>query len=118
MLTAPVDSTQRCPASLWPSCCRRPTSRRLHFCDAATQRTYFARQFELARSSGLPMFLHLRAAAADFLDIVQQHAGGAGPCRAGFVACSPVSALQAAASCRCSKNRLGPPLLRWTVVVC
>lgn len=24
------------------------------------------------------MFLHLRAAAADFLDIVQQHAGGLG----------------------------------------
>ncbi|PRW59015.1 deoxyribonuclease TATDN1 [Chlorella sorokiniana] len=47
---------------------------RLHFCDAATQRTYFARQFELARSSGLPMFLHLRAAAAAFLDIVHQHA--------------------------------------------
>jgi TatD DNase family protein len=39
------------------------------------QRKYFARQFELASTSGLPMFLHLRAAAADFLDIVQQHAG-------------------------------------------
>ena len=49
--------------------------RRLHFCDAEAQKTYFARQFELARSSGLPMFLHLRAAAADFLDIVQRHAG-------------------------------------------
>jgi TatD DNase family protein len=48
----------------------------LHFCDAETQRRFFACQFQLARQSGLPMFLHLRAAAADFLDIVQQHAGG------------------------------------------
>ena len=55
----------------------RAASRRLHFCDAETQRRYFARQFELARSSGLPMFLHLRAAAADFLDIVERHAGEA-----------------------------------------
>lgn len=50
---------------------------RLHFCDAATQREWFGRQFALAKSSGLPMFLHLRAAAGDFLDIVQQHAGAA-----------------------------------------
>lgn len=49
--------------------------RRLHFCDAATQRKYFERQFELARASGLPMFLHLRAAADDFLDIVGRHSG-------------------------------------------
>lgn len=48
---------------------------RLHFCDAATQRKYFERQFELARASGLPMFLHLRAAADDFLDIVGRHSG-------------------------------------------
>lgn len=39
---------------------------RLHFCDAETQRAGFAAQFALAREARLPMFLHLRAAAADF----------------------------------------------------
>jgi TatD DNase family protein len=46
---------------------------RLHFCDAKTQRTCFGRQFALAKTNQLPMFFHLRAAAADFLDIVHQH---------------------------------------------
>ena len=50
--------------------------RRLHFCDAATQRRWFSAQFGLAADSGLPMFLHLRAAADDFLQIVEQHQGG------------------------------------------
>ncbi|PNH09665.1 putative deoxyribonuclease TATDN1 [Tetrabaena socialis] len=47
---------------------------RLHFCDAETQKKFFMAQFRLAAESGLPMFLHLRAAADDFLDIVRQHA--------------------------------------------
>ncbi|GFR44457.1 hypothetical protein Agub_g5717, partial [Astrephomene gubernaculifera] len=47
---------------------------RLHFCDAPSQRRHFEGQFQLARESGLPMFLHLRAAAGDFLDIVRRHA--------------------------------------------
>ena len=46
---------------------------RLQFCDAETQRRWFEAQFELAKSSNLPMFLHLRAAANDFLDIVRRH---------------------------------------------
>ena len=44
---------------------------RLHFCDAATQRKWFSAQFALAAATRLPMFLHLRAAAADFLTIWQ-----------------------------------------------
>lgn len=67
-LALPCSIFRRLPS---PAC-----QRRLHFCGADTQKRYFARQFELARSSGLPMFLHLRAAAADFLQIVEQHAGG------------------------------------------
>ncbi|KAL4546468.1 hypothetical protein Ndes2526B_g01688 [Nannochloris sp. 'desiccata'] len=45
---------------------------RLHFCDAETQKRYFEAQFELAKDANLPMFLHLRAAADDFLDIVHR----------------------------------------------
>lgn len=46
---------------------------RLHFCDQETQKRHFEAQFRLAKESGLPMFLHLRAAADDFLDIVSRH---------------------------------------------
>ena len=31
---------------------------------------YFERQFEIAEATKLPLFLHMRAAAPDFLDIV------------------------------------------------
>ena len=48
---------------------------RLQFCDAETQRRYFRMQLRLARSSGLPLFLHLRGAADDFLSIIGEHAG-------------------------------------------
>lgn len=43
---------------------------RLHFCPADTQRKYFEKQFELAYAMKLPMFLHMREAAADFCDIL------------------------------------------------
>jgi len=46
---------------------------RLHFCDAATQQKWFRAQFSLAKTSGLPMFLHLRSATRDFLDIVKRN---------------------------------------------
>ena len=47
---------------------------RLQFCDAATQRRYFARQFDLVRATGLPMFLHLRDATDDFLQVLAENA--------------------------------------------
>lgn len=46
---------------------------RLQFCDKDTQKKYFALQFALARESGLPMFLHMRAAASDFTEILKQN---------------------------------------------
>ena len=49
--------------------------RRLHFCDAAAQRRGFEAQLGLARHAGLPLFLHMRAAAADFTDIMRRSAG-------------------------------------------
>lgn len=48
---------------------------RLEHCDADRQRKYFAPQFELAAASGLPMFLHLRACAEDFVRIVRENRG-------------------------------------------
>ncbi len=40
---------------------------RLQFCDAETQRKFFARQLKLASASGLPLFLHCRNAASDLV---------------------------------------------------
>lgn len=34
---------------------------------------YFEKQFELAHTTKLPMFLHMRAAAEDFCDIVERN---------------------------------------------
>lgn len=44
---------------------------RLHFASVETQKKYFAIQLELAESFGLPLFLHSRAAADDFLQILE-----------------------------------------------
>lgn len=49
--------------------------RRLQFCPAEVQRKWFEQQFDLARDSGLPVFLHMRAAAADLLRIVRAKHG-------------------------------------------
>ncbi|KAF5750594.1 putative deoxyribonuclease TATDN1-like [Tripterygium wilfordii] len=46
---------------------------RLHFCPAETQKKYFEQQFELAYATKLPMFLHMRAAAEDFCEILRQN---------------------------------------------
>ncbi|KAK2968940.1 hypothetical protein RJ640_003627 [Escallonia rubra] len=46
---------------------------RLHFCSSEIQKRYFKRQFELAYAMKLPMFLHMRAAAEDFCDILEQN---------------------------------------------
>ncbi|KAI9149870.1 hypothetical protein H9P43_010049 [Blastocladiella emersonii ATCC 22665] len=46
---------------------------RLHFCPADVQRTYFARQFELARETGLPMFLHDRNPGMDMHELLSKH---------------------------------------------
>ena len=43
---------------------------RTQFCDRTTQLRWFERQFELSEATGLPMFLHMRAAAEDFTDVV------------------------------------------------
>ncbi|CAO1617681.1 unnamed protein product [Parajaminaea phylloscopi] len=44
---------------------------RLHFSSAEVQRKYFAVQLELAERFALPLFLHSRAAADDFVEILQ-----------------------------------------------
>ncbi|KAL5545693.1 hypothetical protein UlMin_005380 [Ulmus minor] len=46
---------------------------RLHFCPADIQKKYFEKQFELAYATKLPMFLHMRAAADDFCEIVERN---------------------------------------------
>ncbi|KAF7818863.1 putative deoxyribonuclease TATDN1 [Senna tora] len=46
---------------------------RLHFCPADIQKKYFEKQFELAYITKLPMFLHMRAAAADFCELVERN---------------------------------------------
>lgn len=46
---------------------------RLQFCPADIQKKYFERQFELAYAMKLPMFLHMREAAADFCDILDHN---------------------------------------------
>lgn len=46
---------------------------RLHFCDQATQLTGFEAQFSLAEDTGLPMFLHNRNCADDFVQTLQRH---------------------------------------------
>ncbi|KAL4591862.1 hypothetical protein LXL04_004836 [Taraxacum kok-saghyz] len=46
---------------------------RTHFCSPEIQKKYFERQFEIAHLLKLPMFLHMRVAATDFCDILEQN---------------------------------------------
>ncbi|KAL3839346.1 hypothetical protein ACJIZ3_023937 [Penstemon smallii] len=46
---------------------------RLHFCPPEIQQKYFEKQFELAYTTKLPMFLHMRAAADDFCNILERN---------------------------------------------
>ncbi|KAL0491267.1 deoxyribonuclease TATDN1 [Acrasis kona] len=46
---------------------------RLKFCDQETQKKYFIKQFELAKQSQLPMFLHNRNTGGDFAKILKEN---------------------------------------------
>ncbi len=46
---------------------------RLQFCTADVQRRQFERQLDLAEITGLPLFLHCRAAAHDLADILRRN---------------------------------------------
>ncbi|KAL6145452.1 hypothetical protein ACLB2K_056139 [Fragaria x ananassa] len=48
---------------------------RVQFCPPEIQKKYFEKQFELAHATKLPMFLHMRAAAQDFCEIVERNRG-------------------------------------------
>lgn len=46
---------------------------RLSFCEKGTQKRYFSRQFELAKCTGLPMFLHNRETDGEFTRMVREN---------------------------------------------
>lgn len=46
---------------------------RLEYCPASKQLEHFELQFELTEQSNLPIFLHMRAAANDFIDVIRRN---------------------------------------------
>eukprot|EP01102_Stenamoeba_stenopodia_P010514 TRINITY_DN3176_c0_g1_i1.p1 TRINITY_DN3176_c0_g1~~TRINITY_DN3176_c0_g1_i1.p1 ORF type:complete len:347 (+),score=55.14 TRINITY_DN3176_c0_g1_i1:54-1043(+) len=46
---------------------------RLHFCSKEIQLKWFERQFELSESTKLPLFLHMRNAEEDFIEVVKKN---------------------------------------------
>jgi TatD DNase family protein len=46
---------------------------RLQFCDKETQLKYFEKQFVLAETLQVPLFLHMRECASDFIDVVTRN---------------------------------------------
>lgn len=46
---------------------------RTQFCDKETQLKFFEKQLDLGEVTGLPLFLHCRAAATDLIGILRQH---------------------------------------------
>ncbi|GAM16927.1 hypothetical protein SAMD00019534_001020, partial [Acytostelium subglobosum LB1] len=46
---------------------------RLEFCPKDVQLKYFELQFKLVEATGLPLFLHLRNAFGDFMDVIKRH---------------------------------------------
>ncbi|KAK7485317.1 hypothetical protein BaRGS_00023416 [Batillaria attramentaria] len=46
---------------------------RTQFCEPDVQKKYFERQMEAAEATKLPLFLHLRNAAQDFMDIISRN---------------------------------------------
>ncbi|KAH8316661.1 hypothetical protein KR067_012814 [Drosophila pandora] len=58
---------------------------RLHFCGQETQRQYFEKQLDLAAEFGLPLFLHMRNAAEDFMGILERNREKLQACGGGVV---------------------------------
>lgn len=58
---------------------------RLHFCAQETQRLYFEKQLDLAAEFKLPLFLHMRNAAEDFMGILERNRNKIEECGGGVV---------------------------------
>lgn len=46
---------------------------RTKFCDKETQMKYFEKQLDLCEQTGLPLFLHCRAAASDLVEVLEKN---------------------------------------------